>query len=290
MLYYDTPCFIINQKEKVERLEHIMHLIKSELKFDDITVKEPFEAGNETTKNLKKLLNKKLERSNKYQNSHTYTYLNILLNEEVNNMFIFEDDIVPVYSIKNTKKMLQKIVDECPSDADMIYLEFSNELCNDFVENKFTKLNAPLCTAAIYYPSLESRLKIIENFINYDKYYQIKDHTTDYILSVLIKNKKINAYTYKPLFIQLEVFGSNIEGSYKKQRKTCINLPRGILDDRIIFDDLNLNGKRENFTLDFNKDKKNYFIYIFIFIIVIISIIFIIFVFNSKKKRSKNLK
>jgi hypothetical protein len=285
MLYYDTPCFIINQKEKVERLEHIMYLIKTELKFNDITIKEPFVPGDATTKDLKKFLNKKLERSNKYQNSHTYTYLNILLNEEVNNMFIFEDDIVPVYNIKDIKKMLQKIVNDCPSDADMIYLEFSHEFCNDFSENRFTKLNAPLCTAAIYYPSLESRLKIIKNFINYDKYNQIKDHTTDYILSVLINNKKINAYTYKPLFIQLEIFGSNIEGSSKIQRKTCVNLPKGILENRIIFDDLNLNYKRENFTLDF-KNKKNNVIYIIIIVFVILIIIFI-FLFISKKVKLK---
>lgn len=288
MLYYDTPCFIINQKDKVERLEHIMYLIKTELKFDDITVKEPFEAGSETTGNLKKLLSKKLERSNKFQNSHTYTYLNILLNEEVNNMFIFEDDIVPVYNIKDTKKMLQKIVDNCPTDADMIYLEFSNEICGDFIENKFTKLNAPLCTAAIYYPSLESRIKIIENFINYDKYHQIKDHTTDYILSVLIKNKKINAYTYKPLFIQLEVFGSNIEGSSKKQRKTCINLPKGILENRIIFDDLNLNYKKENFIFDFkDKNKDKNILYIVIAVVILLTIFIMTYTYFSKKGKLK---
>ena len=95
-------------------------------------------------------------------------------------------------------------------------------------------------------------------------------------------------HTYKPLFIQLEVFGSNIEGSSKKQRKTCINLPKGILENRIIFDDLNLNYKKENFTLDFkDKNKDKNILYVIIVVVILLIIFIIIYISFSKKGKLK---
>jgi hypothetical protein len=86
----------------------------------------------------------------------------------------------------------------------------------------------------------------------------------------------------KPLFKQdLVTFKSNIQGSGDlKVHKTCLNLPKGILENRIITDDLNIkNDIKEGFSFL----KKNSFSIFNIILIIISFIILIFFIFRIKK-------
>ena len=254
--FSNVNCFVINQLEKKERLKNINKLL-NKLNFKIINVVNPFKADKNSKNILEKKINKKLNTSFN-QVSHFLTYLSILEKNDVDDIFIFEDDIIQLYeNDEYIKDKLLKIVNDFPKDAHMIYLEFCFENCNKFSEDKFTRLNNPSCTAAIYFPSLKKRLElvnIIKENIN-DKC--IKYYTTDNIFGALIEIKKINAYTIKPLFVQDRInFASNIQGSLNSDFCICKNI-------------------KENFTLP-KKSKKNIIILIIIIIILIIS--FLVFI------------
>lgn len=257
--FSNVNCFVINQVEQKERLKNINNLL-NKLNFKNINIINPFNPDKNSKNILEKKLNKKLNTSFN-QISHLLTYLNILEKNQADDIFIFEDDIIQLYDDDYIKDKLLKIVNEFPKDAHMIYLEFCYENCAKFSDNNFTRLNNPQCTAAIYYPSFKKRLDLINIIKENINNKIISKYTTDNIFESLIKHKKINAYTIKPLFTQDRTnFNSNILGSINNNVFTCINT-------------------KENFTLP-KTSKKNILIILIIIVLIILFFSFYFFKFR----------
>ena len=198
------------------------------------------------------------------QCSHLLTYLTILDSNKTDELFIIEDDIKGIYANDVIKKMINYILNSHPLDADMIFLEFCYENCDNFVKT-FTKLKKPYCSSFIYYPTEKSRKKIINAFLEYVQENGVS--ATDNILAILIEQQKINAYSHTPLFTK--------EGS---ENVFCNN--KNVIN---IYNDLfiNQNNSNEYSTLTSNLIIK--LIFIIIICILIIGLFLIIKTKMNKK-------
>lgn len=227
--YHNIPVFIINMPNRIERKEH-MKLLMNQLGFTNYTFVVPYSADENTKELFSKEIGKPFNLSVS-KASHNMTYLSLLKLQNVDNMIILEDDIISTKPLENVKQDLDIIVNNHPQDADMIYMEMCYEKCGMNKVNGFVKLENPMCTAAIYYPSKKSRDYIVNSLINEVDF---SNQAMDTAFNELINFGIINAYMYNLLFIQDNNFGSDIEGSmgygaeYKPMLPTCQNVEQTI--------------------------------------------------------------
>ena len=251
----DIQCVIINQNKNQE-LENTKKLLKN-LGFENIKVINILEPTKQTQNQLKLFLNSNRNiNSSEEISAHFLTYLNILKdNNYKEDLFIFEDNITPTYSIENTKKILDFSINNYPENTDMFYFEFCFENCNNFTQN-FTQLNKPYCTGCIYYPSFNTRDKIINKILQYYKNNQ-EDFidSIENILANLINSNSIFSYSHTP------IFQKNIN-SYKSCNNQNIN---------VIHDILNIPNHNQN--ISNHKLKNNKTLYLIILIILILILI-----------------
>lgn len=202
------PVYIINHEDAQKRLIHMYDLLKK-LDIKNIKIIRPYPITQNLDEKLANLLNISTHniQSSSTHLSHSLTYLNILQSAPETQIIIFEDDIVPINSIEDTKIMLEFIIKNTPNDADMIYFEYCNEDC-EYEKNIFNRLKTPYCTGGIYYPNKSCRDKIINCFRNYhiSNIYRSTDNT----LASLINMDEIIAYEHKPIFMQDGVFNGGI--------------------------------------------------------------------------------
>lgn len=217
----NIPIYLINRKQDQNRLTHIYELLRElGIPSGNMKVVNPVPASEETKQALLKYVDPPKFKCTITQASHSMTYFNIIANAPEEKILVLEDDISPINSIEDTKAMLKFIINNTPSTADMMYLEYCIEVCNKY-ENIFQRLNRPYCTAAIYYPSKKARQKIMHCVRDFhtDKDYIATDNT----LARMIKEKIISGYEHKPIFFQDKFFGSFIEGSATAQTPFCEN-------------------------------------------------------------------
>ena len=231
----DISCVLIHQNKQYKRIGNMKNVFnKMGINFNNVKIVEPFGASENTKQVLMSKLSKKTRLKNSLtQSSHFLTYLSIMEFDffESDDLFIFEDDLKPIYDTNIMNNMLEFIINNYPADADMIYLEYCSETCSPVISN-FTRLIKPYCTGCIYYPSKKSRNKILSCIYNYylDAKNDVAD-STDGIIAYLINTKQINAYTHTPLFTQDVNFGSTIEGSTKDEHSFCNNNNLNIFSD-----------------------------------------------------------
>lgn len=227
--YNNIPVFIINMPNRIERKEHMRSLM-IQLGFTNYTFVVPYKADENTKQLFEKEIGKPFNLSLS-KASHNMTYLSLLQLQDVDNMFIIEDDVILTKPLENAKKEMDIIVNNHPQNADMIYMEMCYEKCGMNKVNGFVKLDDPLCTAAIYYPSKKSRNYIVNSLKNNTDF---SNHAMDTAFNELISSGIVNAYMYNLLFIQDNNFGSDIEGSmgyaseYKPMLPTCSSVEETI--------------------------------------------------------------
>jgi hypothetical protein len=218
----NIPIYIINRKQDQTRIVYMYDLLKKlNISLSNVKIINPFPANNQTKNHLIKYINPPHFICSNTQASHSLTYLNIIDNAPEEKILVLEDDIAPINSIQDTKIILQFIIEYSPPEADLIYLEYCNEICNEKNKKVFNEMNRPYCTAAIYYPSKKSRKKLLHQMriFHNDKDYLATDNT----IARLIQEKLISAYEHEPLFIQDKNFGSNIDGSLNDALPLCEN-------------------------------------------------------------------
>lgn len=227
--YNNIPVFIINMPSRLERKEHMKSLM-NQLGFTNYTFVVPYNADENTKELLSKEIGQPFNLS-VTKASHNMTYLSLLKLQHVDDMFILEDDIIITKPLENIKNELDIIVNNHPQNADMIYMEMCFEKCGMNKINGFVKLENPMCTAALYYPSKKSRDYIVNSLKNNINF---SNQAMDSAFNELINSGQINAYMYNLLFIQDNNFGSDIEGSigfdseYKPMLPTCSSVEETI--------------------------------------------------------------
>jgi len=223
--YNNIPVFIINMPNRPDRKEHMRSLM-NQLGFTNYTFVVPYNANENTKKLFEEEIGKPFNLS-LTKASHNMTYLSLLKLQDVDNIIILEDDIILTKPLENIKKEIDIIVNNHPQNADMIYMEMCYENCRMNKVNGFVKLEDPMCTAAIYYPSKKSRDYIVESLL-YD--IDFSNMAIDTAFNHLINSGKIKAYMHDLLFIQDNNFGSYLEGSvgygseYKPMLPVCDNI------------------------------------------------------------------
>lgn len=222
--YNNIPVFIINMPNRPERKEHMKSLM-NQLGFTNFTFVVPYPANEETQQLFDKEMEKNIGLSIT-NSSHSMTYISLLKLQNVDEMIIMEDDIILTKPLEVVKQELNVIVNNHPLDADMIYMEMCYENCNMNTVDGFLKLDNPLCAAAIYYPSKQSRENLVKMIIN-DAIFKTD---IDNAFAYLISKNYVNAYMHDLLFIQDNNFGSDLEGSvgydseYKPMIPICHNI------------------------------------------------------------------
>ncbi len=227
--YNNIPVFIINMPNRLERKEHMKSLM-NQLGFTNYTFVVPYSADENTKKlfeeEIKKPFNLSLGKA-----SHNMTYLSLLKLQNIEEMIILEDDIVMTKALEHMKQELDILVNNHPVDSDMIYMEMCLESCSMNKVDSFVKLENPMCTAAIYYPSKKSRDYLVDLLINELDFSNL---AMDTAFNQLINSGIINAYMHKLLFVQDNNFGTDLEGSmgygeeYKPMLPTCQNVEQTI--------------------------------------------------------------
>lgn len=250
---YDVPVFIINMPNRKDRREHMIKLM-NDIGFKNYAFVTPFKA-DENTKKLFEQLTKKETKLPLTKISHNMTYINLLGNENVDSMFIFEDDVMSTKSIEDVKKDLEYVFSNHPKDACMIYFEMCYEKCNFKMDNIFKKVEGPLCAASIYYPNKSLRRELYNKIINYKNLYM---NVIDGIFSILISSNEINAYMLDLLFIQDGNFGSDLEGSvgYNKKNKPILPICKNY-NNTINYMDKTKNFKKEIRDMYVNNNTSN---------------------------------
>jgi hypothetical protein len=224
----DINCFMINQNIKRDRFKHTIDLLQK-INIHNLIRVIPYKDDTVTDKNLQIFLKYNSLNSSFSQKSHFLTYVTILKNSldssYSEDIFILEDDLLMLYNKDLTREIIKYIINNHPSDADLIYLEYCNNKCEKNSTN-FTMLKSPYCTGFIYYPTKKSREKILNEILNYYRNnisFNIID-STDGVISYLISNKKIKAYSHIPVFTQDHRMISSIEGSTKSKHMFCNNI------------------------------------------------------------------
>jgi len=140
--YNNIPVFIINMPNRIERKEHMRSLM-NQLGFTNYTFVVPYKADENTKQLFEKEIGKPFNLSLS-KASHNMTYLSLLQLQDVDNMFIIEDDVILTKPLENAKKEMDIIVNNHPQNADMIYMEMCYEKCGMNKVNGFVKLDDPL--------------------------------------------------------------------------------------------------------------------------------------------------
>lgn len=211
--YKNIPTYIMHLPKYTERKSHIINIL-TDLGIVNYTFVTPFPPTEDTRQQLGNFLGCDLSNSkfSLTQMSHSMTYYNILQQTEHDEILLLEDDATLINSIEDTKILFDYIINNCPSDADSIFLEYCYEECKK-TYTIFNRLIRPKCLAAVYYPSLNKRTHILNEVKNYCQENECK--ATDLILANLITNGRIISYEHELLFKQDKQFGSHIEGSLK---------------------------------------------------------------------------
>ena len=200
--------YIITIPERLDYVKYITKIMKI-----NPTI---YEGINKNTLNLDKLLNDGiLSPSYKKSNnigriacylSHINVLKNFLQNTKNNNCFIFEDDIKLNETLSDKIVHLKKIMNNIPSNWDIIYFGKCAEKCKKKITvNAYTTTNSiPLCLHA-YAVSRKGAEIIVKNAFPIEE-------GVDYMYRKLIKNQKLNEYTSTiPVFFQnRDNFGSSI--------------------------------------------------------------------------------
>lgn len=262
---------IIHHSKETQRRKNIEKILK-ELDITKYQFIEPYLPNDFNPEYLKNMLGVSAMPKNisLSQYSHLLTYLTILDSNETDELFIIEDDIKGIYENDVIKKMINYILNSHPLDADMIFLEFCYENCDNFVKT-FTKLKKPYCSSFIYYPTEKSRKKIINAFLEYVQKNGVS--ATDNILAILIEQQKINAYSHTPIFTKDHTLGSDIEGS---ENIFCNN--KNVIN---IYNDLFINKNDSN---KYSSVTLNLIIKLIFIIIICILIIGLFLIIKTKTK------
>lgn len=200
--------YIITIPERLDYVKYITKIMKI-----NPTI---YEGINKNTLDLDKLVHDKIL-SISYKNnnnigriacylSHINVIKDFLKNTQGKNCFIFEDDIKLNETLFNTTINIQNIMNNTPSNWDIIYFGKCGEKCkNKITINKYITTNStPLCLHS-YALSRKGAETIVKNAFPIEQ-------GVDHMYRKLIKNKKLNEYTSTiPLFFQnRDNFGSSI--------------------------------------------------------------------------------
>jgi GR25 family glycosyltransferase involved in LPS biosynthesis len=194
-----------------ERLDYITYITKI-MKINPTI----YEGVNKNILNLDKLVDDNILSPSykKFNNigriacylSHINVLKNFLQNTKNNNCFIFEDDIKLNETLSDKIVHLKKIMNNIPSNWDIIYFGKCAEKCKKKITvNAYTTTNStPLCLHA-YAVSRKGAEIIVKNAFPIEE-------GVDYMYRKLIKNQKLNEYTSTiPVFFQnRDNFGSSI--------------------------------------------------------------------------------
>ena len=206
--HFFDKTYIITIPERLDYVKYITKIMKI-----NPTI---YEGINKNTLNLDKLVNDGiLSPSYKKSNnigriacylSHINVLKNFLQNTKNNNCFIFEDDIKLNETLSDKIVHLKKIMNNIPSNWDIIYFGKCAEKCKKKITvNAYTTTNStPLCLHA-YAVSRKGAEIIVKNAFPIEE-------GVDYMYRKLIKNQKLNEYTSTiPVFFQnRDNFGSSI--------------------------------------------------------------------------------
>jgi GR25 family glycosyltransferase involved in LPS biosynthesis len=197
--------YIINLSSQTKRKEHMEQLMRDMYveKYQFVTPK-PLEDHS----NLSKI--KKAELSLLQTNIEIFQKV-ISSPNPPPYILVFEDDIKPTIPKEQFIPKIKSLLNQVPTDWDIIYLEYCGENCflTKKISNDISKASGPLCTAAILYNTqkLNKIIAILQNNIQ---------QTIDRIYLRSIKDKNINAYiSTPPLFIQdIDTFETTINPYY----------------------------------------------------------------------------
>ena len=136
--------------------------------------------------------------------------LKLFLQSNNDYALIFEDDIIVADGNYNkNNKNIHKIIKNIPKDADVIYLDYCWERCNEIIpyNDLFSVGNKPLCRH-MYMVSKNGAQKIINETL---PMYYIGDD----MISDLTRNKRLKTYIVNPEIITIKqdktLFGSKLD-------------------------------------------------------------------------------
>lgn len=119
-----------------------------------------------------------------------------LLDSKSKYAIIFEDDIkLPNFQIKDK---IKNIIDNLPSDADIVYLSYCFEYCKKtkYINEIFSKAYRPLCLH-FHLVSREGANKIITNTLPMRS-------SSDRMIGGLISRKILNGYLVNPEYLKID--------------------------------------------------------------------------------------
>jgi len=136
-----------------------------------------------------------------------YNIWNKFLNSDKKYALIFEDDI---YFDNNSdsnleiKSKLLNILNNIPKDADIVYVDYCYETCNN-VQELFYKSNKPLCNHC-YILSQKGAIKLIDKL-------KIMTHNKDEMMKDLIINKELISYSVNKDYINIKQDRTNFKSN-----------------------------------------------------------------------------